>query len=252
VTLSSSLHRLLQEKERKVQELRQQLLQEQQEVRSASQRNGSLAREALHLRDAVQLLNSQLAQLESRHHRAQRRIHALLTPRPAPPPRPPAPPPRDPTPLPLDPAQLLRLRSLARELRLGSRALGSTVRLLLGEVGEALGEVGAAVGRLGRREEEVRGDLEEVRGLYRKEATERRSLYNKLQEVQGNVRVMCRCRGGGGGTSSCVEVPSDQEVQVVQRGTKKRFHFDKVFPPSASQVHTHTHTHVKTRHHPSS
>ncbi|CAL8260155.1 unnamed protein product [Merluccius merluccius] len=236
--------RALQDTEREVQDLRQRLHLQQQEARSVSQKKDSLTREVRYLSDVVQVLNRQLAQLEAEHHDARRKIRSLLAPRPTPPPPPPPPAAAAAAAAaapPLDPAQLLRLHGQTRELRVGSRTLASAVRHLLGEAGEVLGEVGAAVGRLGRRAEAAAADLEEARALYRKEAVERRSLYNRLQEAQGNVRVMCRCRGGGasgcrgGGASGCLELPSDQEVLLLLRGTRRRFHFDKVFPPGASQ-----------------
>uniref|UniRef100_A0A3Q3X0I2 Kinesin-like protein n=1 Tax=Mola mola TaxID=94237 RepID=A0A3Q3X0I2_MOLML len=40
-------------------------------------------------------------------------------------------------------------------------------------------------------------------------------------------------------SSSCLETPDDQEVVVVQKGNRKKFQFDKIFPQSRTQVRTH-------------
>uniref|UniRef100_A0A3Q4BSK3 Kinesin-like protein n=1 Tax=Mola mola TaxID=94237 RepID=A0A3Q4BSK3_MOLML len=87
-------------------------------------------------------------------------------------------------------------------------------------------------------EQEVAKEVEELRSLYRKEAVERKTLFNKLLELQGNIRVFCRCRMTTA-SSSCLETPDDQEVVVVQKGNRKKFQFDKIFPQSRTQVRTH-------------
>uniref|UniRef100_A0A668UYQ8 Kinesin-like protein n=1 Tax=Oreochromis aureus TaxID=47969 RepID=A0A668UYQ8_OREAU len=59
------------------------------------------------------------------------------------------------------------------------------------------------------------------------------NVYNKLLELQGNIRVFCRCRKSS--ASSCLEKTDDQEVVVVQKGSRKKFQFDKVYSPSSTQ-----------------
>ena len=38
--------------------------------------------------------------------------------------------------------------------------------------------------------------VEEYRAKYRSESIQRKILYNKVQELRGNIRVYCRARGG--------------------------------------------------------
>ncbi|XP_014346035.2 uncharacterized protein LOC102356132 [Latimeria chalumnae] len=77
-------------------------------------------------------------------------------------------------------------------------------------------------------------EVEELRTLYRKEALERKLLYDKLQEIRGNIRVFCRCRGDSNTTSS-LTFPSDEEILVIHNGSKKKLYFDKVYAPDSTQ-----------------
>ncbi|KAF6025685.1 hypothetical protein EB796_015936 [Bugula neritina] len=80
-----------------------------------------------------------------------------------------------------------------------------------------------------------REEMTELKSLYRKECLERKLLYNKLQELRGNIRVYARCRRADDVT--CVlQFPSDEEVHVKDvRGNMQRFRFDKVYTPSTTQ-----------------
>ncbi|XP_069140812.1 kinesin-like protein KIFC3 isoform X4 [Argopecten irradians] len=78
-------------------------------------------------------------------------------------------------------------------------------------------------------------ELEEVRALYRKEAMQRRLLYNQLQELRGNIRVFCRARKDDR-VDNCLKFPSDQDIVAIhpQQG-KKMFTFDRVFGIDTTQ-----------------
>ncbi|XP_033745446.1 kinesin-like protein KIN-14E isoform X2 [Pecten maximus] len=78
-------------------------------------------------------------------------------------------------------------------------------------------------------------ELEEVRALYRKEALQRRLLYNQLQELRGNIRVFCRARKDDR-VDNCLKFPSDQDIVAIhpQQG-KKMFTFDRVFGIDTTQ-----------------
>ncbi|XP_021351987.1 kinesin-like protein KIN-14E isoform X4 [Mizuhopecten yessoensis] len=78
-------------------------------------------------------------------------------------------------------------------------------------------------------------ELEEVRALYRKEAMQRRLLYNQLQELRGNIRVFCRARKDDR-VDNCLKFPSDQDIVALhpQQG-KKMFTFDRVFGVDSTQ-----------------
>ena len=61
---------------------------------------------------------------------------------------------------------------------------------------------------------------------YNDECAERRSLYNELIELRGNIRVFCRCRPMGSyliacGCPSVVEINPAQETQLQFVSTKK-------------------------------
>ena len=57
--------------------------------------------------------------------------------------------------------------------------------------------------------------------------------WKQLQELRGNIRVLCRCRHDRR-ASPCLRFPSDTEV--LTPGAKKPFSFDKVFSPKSTQV----------------
>ncbi|KAK2187541.1 hypothetical protein NP493_162g04037 [Ridgeia piscesae] len=71
-----------------------------------------------------------------------------------------------------------------------------------------------------------------LRLLYRKEAMQRKLLYNKLQELRGNIRVFARCRMDSR-SKCCLQFPSDREI-LAPTG-RKPFKFDKIFSPTSTQ-----------------
>ncbi|KAM9310966.1 uncharacterized protein PAF06_008784 [Gastrophryne carolinensis] len=77
-------------------------------------------------------------------------------------------------------------------------------------------------------------EIEEIRALYQREALERKLLYNQLQELRGNIRVFCRCRLDDGKNEHLV-FPAEEEIIVLQGGSKKRFRFDQMFQPQCTQ-----------------
>ena len=78
-------------------------------------------------------------------------------------------------------------------------------------------------------------ELIELRALYHREVLERKLLYNKLQELRGNIRVFCRCRHDPN-ADNVLNFVSDQDLSLVSAmGQKKSFRFDRVFSPSSRQ-----------------
>ncbi|ROT39889.1 kinesin-domain-containing protein [Sodiomyces alkalinus F11] len=91
---------------------------------------------------------------------------------------------------------------------------------------------------------------EEARQKLIKEETERRILFNKYQELKGNIRVMCRVRpmlGPGDGEGAKITFPDDktwaeiavqgaEEMSSLGKVTRKNFNFefDRVFAPGAA------------------
>ncbi|KAL3953427.1 hypothetical protein ACCO45_013370 [Purpureocillium lilacinum] len=88
---------------------------------------------------------------------------------------------------------------------------------------------------------------DEARQKLIKEETERRVLFNKYQELKGNIRVMCRVRpalNGSEGEEARISFPDDKtSAEIVLAGPEERsslgavsrknypFEFDRVFTP---------------------
>ncbi|KAF7646422.1 hypothetical protein LDENG_00188130 [Lucifuga dentata] len=225
----NSFSRALLERDRVIEDLKQKLRSKEKEVDNLFQRNSYLTKEVRYLSDVVQHLNHKLAELEADQQEAREKIRALLSRRA--PPTPPAITAPKPT---VDSTQLRQVSRLTRGLNVSNKQLRSTVRQALSDMQNQLEQLRGAVGKMAEVEQEAAGEAEELRSLYRKEAVERKSLYNKLLELQGNIRVFCRCRRSSG-SSSCLEKSGEQEVVIVHRGARKKFHFDKVYPPSSTQ-----------------
>lgn len=231
--------RALLERDRVIEDLRLKLRTKEKEVDSLFQRNSYLAREVRYLSDVIQHLNQKLAELEADQQEAREKIRSLLNRR-----APAVPPVKTITEPTVEPGQLRQVSRLTRELNVSNKQLRSTVQQALTDMKNQLEQLKGAAGKLPLLEQEAAGEVEELRSLYRKEAVERKSLYNKLLELQGNIRVFCRCRKTNA-SSSCVEKTDDQEVVVVQKGSRKKFQFDKVYPQSSTQVRTGLHLHLQ-------
>ncbi len=77
---------------------------------------------------------------------------------------------------------------------------------------------------------------------YQAATKERKALFNQLQELRGNIRVFCRCRGlnarelqEGKVIDACTFPASDEIAVADKHGGAQGFEFDKVFGPSATQ-----------------
>ncbi|CAC5407954.1 KIFC1 [Mytilus coruscus] len=93
------------------------------------------------------------------------------------------------------------------------------------------------------------------REIIRKLEMERRNLHNKIQELNGNIRVFCRVRPllnhekqGNNCTIDHINFPDQKTIEVVKTGhasesknkLQKTFNFDKVFSNKATQDHVFT------------
>jgi len=79
--------------------------------------------------------------------------------------------------------------------------------------------------------------VEDITTKYRAEVLQRKLLYNKLQEMRGNIRVFLRVRKDTREAGPPIfEFPNEAEVIIKNmQNTKTTFDFDRVFAPSASQ-----------------
>ena len=57
--------------------------------------------------------------------------------------------------------------------------------------------ISVAMVQLEQKCESLNSDVVDLRDKYRMEVVQRRLLYNKVQELKGNIRVFCRCRKVG-------------------------------------------------------
>lgn len=212
------------ERDRAIEELRQKLQNQKKEADHLLQRNSYLSGEVQYLTQVVQNLHQRLAESEAERHAAQEKVRSLQNRR--------APTVSQTTSKPsVEPGQLHQLSCLTRQMNISNKQLGSTVLQALEDMKNQLGQLQEVLGKLVLVEQEA----EQLRSLYRKEAVERRFLYNKLLELQGNIRVFCRCRRTMA-SSSCLETTDEEEVLVVQKGSRKKFRFDKVYRESSTQV----------------
>jgi hypothetical protein len=91
-------------------------------------------------------------------------------------------------------------------------------------------------------------EKEQALELYAQENRKRKAVHNKLLELQGNIRVLCRVRpmlavekaSGEGGAKEVTEYPSPEDLLVTRedKGSRNKmaFEFDRVFAPGSSQA----------------
>ena len=78
-----------------------------------------------------------------------------------------------------------------------------------------------------------RQQVEEITKKYRAEVMQRKLLYNKIQELRGNIRVFLRPRPD---KESCIKVPSATEVMLPSlKGDDVLMDFDRVFGNKSTQ-----------------
>jgi kinesin family protein C2/C3 len=85
-------------------------------------------------------------------------------------------------------------------------------------------------------EQEAAHKLEEITMKYRAEVLQRKLLYNKLQELNGNIRVFLRVRRDDRETESIMQFPDEVTMRLpTLQGQSADVEFDKVFGPKATQ-----------------
>lgn len=83
--------------------------------------------------------------------------------------------------------------------------------------------------------------LDDAMKKYRKEAKERKKLYNEIQELKGNIRVYCRCRPLSNaemerGASDATAFGDLDDITIFsENGQKKTFEFDRTFDQTSTQ-----------------
>jgi len=130
-------------------------------------------------------------------------------------------------------AELAKLRQMWVTCRADALALSTTTKTTLQAIVAMMQE------RLRKQELSMSGALDR----YKREVTERRKLYNTLQELRGNIRVYCRVRPILSTDPLKTNVISyDDEcrlsVKDLDKSGRERctdFEFDRVFLPQADQ-----------------
>jgi len=82
---------------------------------------------------------------------------------------------------------------------------------------------------------EHQGSIRRLEHMLAMAETSRRELHNTIQELRGNIRVLCRVRPCPKEAPSAVAQVEDSKVSLAHGGENYPFAFDKVFGPSAGQ-----------------
>eukprot|EP00937_MAST-01D_sp_MAST-1D-sp2_P007103 g7103.t1 len=138
-------------------------------------------------------------------------------------------------------AQLAQANASANELQVElERQLKRHEAEFEEQLERAKAEVRAAVQREAQQAvDEARREAQQTAQLYAKESKLRRELHNRLVELQGNIRVLCRVRPiqpheatmGADVTS----FPDKDVVCLAHTTTKQDFEFEHVFQPDSTQ-----------------
>ena len=135
------------------------------------------------------------------------------------------------------------LRGGLAALGVEAKALRATTTALAGEARASLGGAEAvalfsdAAQRINAKSQEAMAEMVEK---FLGECAKRRKLFNELQELRGNIRVICRCRPisrseAADGCEAAVSVATAEgRVRVTRKGRKHTFDFDHAFGPAAS------------------
>ena len=103
------------------------------------------------------------------------------------------------------------------------------------DIASVLGQAQSSLRKMKHMDQGSNKEIIELRTLYHREVLQRKLLYNKLQELRGNIRVFCRCRYDPN-ADNVLNFTSDQDLSLVSaQGQKKSFRFDRVFSPSSTQ-----------------
>ncbi|XP_024639990.1 kinesin-like protein KIN-14R isoform X2 [Medicago truncatula] len=92
--------------------------------------------------------------------------------------------------------------------------------------------------------QELVKQCEDLKVKYYEEMTQRKKLFNEVQEAKGNIRVFCRCRplnkvemSSGCTTVVDFDAAKDGCLGILATGSsKKLFRFDRVYTPKDDQV----------------
>ncbi|XP_020962132.1 kinesin-like protein KIN-14R [Arachis ipaensis] len=89
--------------------------------------------------------------------------------------------------------------------------------------------------------QELVKQCEDLKVKYNEEMTERKKLFNELQESKGNIRVFCRCRPLNkdeisAGCTTVLDFGASKDGILTTSMPKKQYRFDRVYTPKDDQV----------------
>ncbi|XP_072079726.1 kinesin-like protein KIN-14R isoform X2 [Arachis hypogaea] len=90
--------------------------------------------------------------------------------------------------------------------------------------------------------QELVKQCEDLKVKYNEEMTERKKLFNELQESKGNIRVFCRCRPLNkdeisAGCTTVLDFGASKDGILTTSMPKKQYRFDRVYTPKDDQVY---------------
>ncbi|XP_070558088.1 kinesin-like protein klp-3 isoform X2 [Ptychodera flava] len=242
----------MKQKDEKIKKLEAKLAKLKPNYEEACRLNKTIQNENETFKEELQRLREKISELEVDAKTAQLRVASLQQERPrtarpmtarpiTPKPQTPKAPEPEPEPEPvvvgpfIDQDTLKAVDVGARELDKMNMNLKSLVQRGFADLTKLAQQAMAGLSQLKNMDSSTSTELDELRVLYRKECLQRKILYNKIQELRGNIRVFCRCRRDDR-VDCALDFPSDHELlcQNPAGGTKK-YKFDKVFTPASTQ-----------------
>lgn len=131
--------------------------------------------------------------------------------------------------------RMAQLKKDVAQLRTDLSAVHSTVTSWQSTSRQQIEAVRAAVWQMHERKN---GKGIQAMRLYKQVLEERKQLWNQLQDLKGAIRVFCRIRPATSSSDAVAVAPSkvhEGQVTVVHAAKKRRFEFDRVFGPRATQ-----------------
>eukprot|EP00049_Salpingoeca_infusionum_P018096 m.355764 g.355764 ORF g.355764 m.355764 type:complete len:870 (+) comp17333_c0_seq1:119-2728(+) len=124
------------------------------------------------------------------------------------------------------------MQVVLRNLRKQKEAVHTELQECVAFLTPKLEEASAAARKIKENNADL---LAEITKKYLHEQTQRKLLYNKVQELRGNIRVFCRVRRDD--RSPCVfQFPSDTETLLPKlQGGTEMFEFEHVYGPNSKQ-----------------
>lgn len=134
----------------------------------------------------------------------------------------------------ISPEKVMTIKLSLNYLSNSTKSLKEALSLEKEKITAMLENAVAGINELKSQSKSTVNQIAELRRLYNHEALHRKLLYNKVQELNGNIRVFCRCRFDSE-SKMAVVFPSECEVKARGPSGDKTFLFDKMFTPSTTQ-----------------